>query len=57
LNDGGPSGPQWLRWIKRLQAIAQDGLTYSNDGYDLGRYEKLRELASEMLAAHSSGTL
>jgi ADP-ribose pyrophosphatase YjhB (NUDIX family) len=57
LKDEGPSGPQWLRWIKRLQAIAQDGLTYSNEDYDLGRYEQLRELASEMLAAHSTGTL
>jgi len=57
LKDEGPSGPQWLRWIKRLQAIAQDGLTYSNDDYNLGRYEQLRELASEMLAAHSTGTL
>jgi ADP-ribose pyrophosphatase YjhB (NUDIX family) len=58
LRDGGsPTGPQWLRWIKRLQAIAQDGLTYARDDYDLGRYEQLRELASEMLAAHSTGTL
>ena len=57
MNEGGPPGAQWLRWIKRLQAIAQDGLTYSNDDYDLGRYEQLRELASEMLAAHSTGTL
>ena len=54
---GGPPGPRWLRWIKRLQAIAQDGLTYSRDDYDLGRYEQIRELASEMLAAHSTGTL
>jgi ADP-ribose pyrophosphatase YjhB (NUDIX family) len=51
------SGPQWLRWNKRLQAIAQDGLTYTKDDYDLGRYEHLRELAAEMLAAHSTGTL
>ncbi len=57
MKDEGPFGPKWLRWIKRLQAIAQDGLTYSNDDYDLGRYEQLRELASEMLAAHSTGTL
>jgi len=57
LKDSGPSRPQWLRWVKRLQAIAQDGLTYSEDDYDLGRYEQLRELASEMLAAHSTGTL
>jgi len=57
LKEGGPSDPQWLRWTKRLQAIAQDGLTYSHDDYDLGRYEQLRELAAEMLAAHSTGTL
>jgi ADP-ribose pyrophosphatase YjhB (NUDIX family) len=56
LRDG-QSGPRWLRWIKRLQAIAQDGLTYSSDDYDLGRYEQLREVAAEMLAAHSTGTL
>jgi ADP-ribose pyrophosphatase YjhB (NUDIX family) len=57
LKEGGTSDPQWLRWTKRLQAIAQDGLTYSHDDYDLGRYEQLRELAAEMLAAHSTGTL
>lgn len=49
--------PDWLRWVKRLQAIAQDGLTYARDGYDLGRYEQLRELAAEILAAHSTGSL
>lgn len=55
MTEGGQ--PRWLRWIKRLQAIAQDGLTYSQDDYDLGRYEQLKELASEMLAAYSTGTL
>jgi ADP-ribose pyrophosphatase YjhB (NUDIX family) len=49
--------PYWLRWVKSLQAIAQDGLTYATDPYDLGRYERLRELAAEMLAAHSTGGL
>lgn len=49
--------PDWLRWVKRLQAIAQDGLTYARDGYDLGRYEQLREIAAEILAAHSTGDL
>jgi len=51
------SGPQWLRWSRRLQAIAQDGLTYTTDDYDRGRYEQLRELAAEIFAAHSTGTL
>jgi ADP-ribose pyrophosphatase YjhB (NUDIX family) len=49
--------PDWLRWVKRLQAIAQDGLTYSRDDYDLERYEKLREIAAEIMAAHSTGEL
>jgi ADP-ribose pyrophosphatase YjhB (NUDIX family) len=49
--------PGWLRWVKRLQAIAQDGLTYATDDYDVGRYEQLREVAAEILAAHSTGEL
>jgi ADP-ribose pyrophosphatase YjhB (NUDIX family) len=49
--------PDWLRWVKRLQAIAQDGLTYTRDDYDIGRYEQLREVAAEILAAHSTGEL
>src|ERR671920_1127629 len=49
--------PQWLRWTRRLQAIAQDGLTYTKDDYDLERYEQLRDLTAEIIAAHSTGTL
>jgi ADP-ribose pyrophosphatase YjhB (NUDIX family) len=49
--------PDWLRWVKRLQAIAQDGLTYSTNEYDVGRYEQLREIAAEILASHSTGAL
>ncbi len=48
---------KWLGWIQRLQAIAQDGLTYSEDTYDLGRYEMLRDVAAEILAAHSQGNI
>lgn len=40
-----------------MQAIAQDGLTYTEDGYDIGRYEQLRDIAAEILAAHSTGDL
>jgi len=43
--------PQWLSWTKRLQAIAQNGLTYAKDYYDKERYEQLRQVASEMMAA------
>jgi len=35
----------------RLAALAQDGLTYGSDDYDLERYRQLRQLAAELLAA------
>ena len=43
--------PQWLSWTKRLQSIAQTGLTFTRDHYDHQRYEELRDLAAEMMAA------
>jgi ADP-ribose pyrophosphatase YjhB (NUDIX family) len=58
MDGAGPEDQQrWLLWVKRLQALAQDGLTYTADAYDVGRYEQLREIAAEMLAAHSTGEL
>jgi ADP-ribose pyrophosphatase YjhB (NUDIX family) len=40
-----------LEWARRLQAIAQAGLTYAKDPYDLERYKELRSIAVDMLAA------
>lgn len=42
--------PDWLRWTRRLAAIAQNGLTFAKDVYDRERYEELRGIAAEMLA-------
>jgi len=44
--------PQWLEWARRLQALAQTGLTYTRDHFDVERYESIRALAAEMIAAH-----
>lgn len=43
--------PKWINWTTRLQAIAQTGLTFATDPYDIERYKAIRELAAEMLAA------
>jgi ADP-ribose pyrophosphatase YjhB (NUDIX family) len=40
----------WLRWIQELQAIAQNGLRYSKDKYDIDRFSQLRSIAGLMLA-------
>jgi ADP-ribose pyrophosphatase YjhB (NUDIX family) len=47
--------PQWLRWARQLQAIAQNGLTYAQNAYDVERFEAVRQVAAEMMAA-GSGT-
>lgn len=49
-----PQNPRWLDWSKRLQAIAQIGLTYAHDPYDAERYNQVREVAAEMLALGSN---
>lgn len=42
--------PNWLRWAKQLAALAQNGLTFSDNPYDIERYEHLRNIAVEMMA-------
>ncbi|WP_409294245.1 NUDIX hydrolase [Peribacillus sp. SCS-26] len=41
--------PKWLEWAKQLQSIAQAGLTYSKDVYDLERFESIRNISVEMM--------
>jgi ADP-ribose pyrophosphatase YjhB (NUDIX family) len=43
-----------LAWARRVQSIAQIGLTYSDNPFDRERYERLRDLAAEMFAAQVS---
>src|SRR5699024_6283350 len=41
---------KWLDWAKQLQSIAQAGLTYSKDDYDLERFELIRDLSVDMMS-------
>lgn len=43
----------WLDWAVELQALAQAGLHYSKDPFDLERFTRVREIAAEMLACRS----
>jgi ADP-ribose pyrophosphatase YjhB (NUDIX family) len=49
--------PRLLDWIKRLTAIAQNGLTFAKDPYDIERYAQLRQVAAEMLARASDANI
>ncbi|MCR8844525.1 NUDIX hydrolase [Paenibacillus sp. SC116] len=46
-------GPKWLEWAKQIQAIAQTGLTYTQNEYDIERYEALRDLSVDILANYT----
>lgn len=41
---------KWIEFAIEIQSIAQAGLTYGKDIYDMERYTRLREIAAEMLA-------
>ncbi|CAN5672530.1 NUDIX hydrolase [soil metagenome] len=45
--------PQWLAWAREIQALSQTGLHYTTSEYDKERYERLREISSQMMAAGS----
>ncbi len=45
--------PKWLSWVQQVQAIAQDGLAYAQNPFDVERYEKLRHLAAEISAEYA----
>lgn len=44
---------QMIEWAKELQSLAQAGLFYGRDIYDKERYERIREIAAEMMAART----
>lgn len=45
--------PSLLEISRELAALAQAGIAYSKDHFDIGRFHRIRELAGEMLSADS----
>ena len=45
--------PNWLTLAKQLQSIAQAGLTYSKDVYDLERFEQIQDISIDIMAQHT----
>lgn len=40
----------WLDWARELQSLAQAGLAYSKDVYDLERFTRIREISAEIMS-------
>lgn len=45
---------KWLQWAVELQSLAQAGLYYGKDAFDKERYERIREIAAEMISWKSA---
>ncbi len=41
--------PQWLQWAREIQALSQTGLTYASSDYETQRYERLAEIAAQIV--------
>lgn len=44
---------KWLQWAVELQSLAQAGLFYGKDRFDMERYERIREISAEMISVKS----
>ncbi len=47
----------WLDIAKRLQSIAQAGLEYGHDDYDLERYQMIRDISVEIMQNHTDAPI
>jgi len=45
--------PQWLAWSRQLMAIAQNGLSYASNPFDVERYQSIRQIAAAIIAGHT----
>ncbi|MGY8825137.1 MAG: NUDIX hydrolase [Candidatus Latescibacterota bacterium] len=43
--------PKFFDWARRLQAAAQSGLAFTKNPFEAERYEEVRRIAAEMMAA------
>ena len=41
---------KWLEWAVALQSLAQAGIHYGKDPFDVERYEQIRTIAAEMIS-------
>ncbi len=47
----------WFKWAREIQAIGQIGLAYTKNVFDIERFERLREIACEMMALKTGQSL
>ena len=48
-----PTPPRWLEWAREIQGIAQTGIHFAENEYQLERFQRLEEIAAEIISESS----
>jgi ADP-ribose pyrophosphatase YjhB (NUDIX family) len=48
--------PDWLQWAREIQALAQTGRHYAVNDFQRQRYDRLTEIAAQIVSDHSTFT-
>jgi ADP-ribose pyrophosphatase YjhB (NUDIX family) len=57
MNITSDSIPRWLEWARQIQSLAQTGLAFASNDYEVERNKRLIELAAEITSEHTDQTL
>jgi len=49
-----PEPPPWLKWAREIQSLSQTGYHYAENDYQRQRYQRLNEIAAEIISQHSN---
>lgn len=44
---------KWLKWATEIQSIAQAGLTYSKDKFDIERFNQLKDISVQIISEYT----
>ena len=50
---GDQQPPRWLAWAREIQSLSQTGYHYADNDYQRARYQRLTEIAAEIVSEHS----
>ena len=46
-------GDKWIKWATQIDSIAQAGITYSNDKFDIERFNMLKDISAEIISEYT----
>lgn len=46
--------PLWLQWAREIQSLCQTGLAFASSGYETQRYQRLYQIAAEIIGGHTA---